>query len=55
MAPDKNALMNVSGNAFWGGYSINPPQPTASGSGAPVPGGERGDWFALNSRRFGRL
>jgi hypothetical protein len=51
---DKNGLMNVSGNAFYGGYVINPPPPGA-GSGAPQPGTENGDWWALNSRKFSGL
>jgi hypothetical protein len=42
--------MNVSGNAFFGGYTINP-APPAAGSGAPPAGTGTGDWQVLNSRK----
>jgi hypothetical protein len=54
LVDEKNGLMDVSGNAFYGGYVINPPPPGA-GSGAPQPGTENGDWWALNSRKFSGL
>jgi hypothetical protein len=52
LVDEKNGLMNVSGNAFYGGYRIIPVPPLAAGSGAPPPGTENGDWWALNSRKF---